>query len=128
MSAAVTAGSDVVAVAVTIVATLVLVALAAGVVSLLRHARALRRSAAVLAVESQRLLDDMAGALDAADAQLERVDDLIGSAETISEAVGSASRIASTAMATPVIKVMAFGTGAARAGRRLRQGPSAPRR
>jgi hypothetical protein len=123
-----TATSDVVPIAVSVVATLVLVALTAGVVSLLRAGRELRASAEQLVEDTHRLLTEMAGAMDAADAQLGRVDELIGSAESISEAVGSASRLASAAVASPVIKVMAFGAGAKRAGRRLRQGPGGPRR
>ena len=53
--------------------------------------------------------------------ELDRVDDLIGSAEAITETVGSASRVAHAVLATPLIKVLAFGAGTARAGRRLRR-------
>ena len=49
------------------------------------------------------------------------MDDLVGSAEAITETVGSASRLAHSAIATPIIKVMAFRAGTARAGRRLRK-------
>ena len=53
--------------------------------------------------------------------ELDRVDDLIGSAEAITETVGSASRVAHAVLATPLIKVLAFGAGTARAGRRFRR-------
>jgi hypothetical protein len=119
-------GTSTVAVGVTVVATLVVVALAAGLWSVVSSARALRRAAHELREESDALLTAMGDAVDRAERQIERVDDLVGSAEHISEAVGSASRIASTAMAKPVIKAMAFGAGAARAGRRFRDGPVAP--
>jgi hypothetical protein len=119
-------GTSTVAVGVTVVATLVVVALGAGLVAVVSSARELRRAATELQEQSDALLGAMAGAVDRAERQVERVDDLVGSAETISEAVGSASRIASTAMAKPVIKAMAFGAGAARAGRRFRDGPAPP--
>ena len=122
------ATSDGVAIAVTVVATLVVVALAAAVTFLLHEARGLRRRAAVLAAHTERLLVEVEGRLDAADAHLGRVDDLIGSAESLGDAVSSASRLASAAVAGPVIKVMALGAGAARAKRRLQQGPDRSRR
>jgi hypothetical protein len=65
----------------------------------------------------------MEATIGAADAHLGRVDELIGSAESISEALSSASRLASAAVAGPVIKVRAFSAGAARARRRLQQDP-----
>jgi hypothetical protein len=119
-------GTNTVAVGVTVVATLVVVALAAGLWSVVSSARALRRAARELREESDALLAAMGDAVGRAERQIERVEDLVGSAEHISEAVGSASRIASTAMAKPVIKAMAFGAGAARAGRRFRDGPFPP--
>jgi predicted PurR-regulated permease PerM len=118
--------SDAVPVAVSVVATLVVVAVLAAVASLLRQARAVRRSAAVLVADSQRLLAAMEATIGAADAHLERVDELIGSAESISDAVSSASRLASAAVSGPVIKAMAFSAGAARARRRWQQGPVLP--
>jgi predicted PurR-regulated permease PerM len=117
------AGTDVVPLAVAVVATLVVVALLAGVVAVVRQARVLRSHTEALALEANRLLAALEDTIDVADAHLGRVDELIGSAEQISDAVGSASRLASTAIAAPVIKAMAFGSGAAQAGRRLRQGP-----
>jgi len=57
-----------------------------------------------------------------AQGELDRVDDLVGSAEALTETVGSASRVAHAVLAVPLIKVLAFGAGTARAGRRLRGG------
>jgi hypothetical protein len=124
------AGDETVAVGVTVVGTLVVAALAAAVAFLLYQARSLRQAAAELRRDSAARLDELdrtlaraAGELGRAGAELDRVGDLIGSAESISDAVGGASRLASTAMAGPVIKAVALGSGAARAGRRLRRGP-----
>ncbi len=121
-----TTGTSAVAIGVTVVATLVVVALFTGLVIMIRAARDLRRAATALDADAAELMNALGGAVGRADRQLRRVDDLVGSAETISDAVGSASRLASTAVSGPVIKVMAFGAGAARAGRRLRDGAAPP--
>jgi methyl-accepting chemotaxis protein len=120
------AGTSTVAVGVTVVATLVVVALLLAVLALVRAARDLRRAATSLRDQAAELLSELDDAVARSEHQLQRVDDLVGSAESISEAVGSASRLASTAVAGPVIKAMAFGAGAARAGRRLREGAPPP--
>jgi DNA topoisomerase IB len=112
--------SGAVAVGVTVVATLVVVAFVASLVAAIRAARALRRSAAELQREAHALMGQLQQTVDVAGRELERVDDLIGSAEKISSTVGSASRLAQAAMATPVIKVMALGAGTARASERMR--------
>ncbi|MHB1930187.1 MAG: hypothetical protein ACYCUG_12345 [Acidimicrobiales bacterium] len=124
----VVASSQTVAVGVTVVATVVVVGLAAAVAWMLHEAAALRRAAADLrgvAADLRAEAADLRAGLQAvashAERELRRVEDLVGSAESISEVVGSASRLASTAMATPVIKAVALGSGAARAGRRLRR-------
>jgi hypothetical protein len=110
-----------VAIGVTVVATLVVVAMLAAVAALVRASRALRRDAEELRRESRALLADLDGAVTRAGADLDRVDDLIGSAERLSATVGSASRLAYTAVANPVIKVMALGAGTARASERIRR-------
>ena len=114
----------VIAVAVTVVvALLVSVAL-----SLARTARELRDLAEELSDHAAVVLGAVEETVERARSELERVDDLVGSAEAISETVGSASRLAQAAMSAPLIKIMAFGAGTARAGRRLRGRPDPPRR
>lgn len=117
---------DTVAVGVTVVATLVVVALAAGLVYVVAAGRRLRRAAVDLERRSNELMAVLEVAADRAEIQVQRVDDLVGSAESISDAVGQASRMAGVAVSGPVIKAMAFGAGAARAGRRLRDGAPPP--
>ena len=109
-----------VAIGVTVVSTLVVVVLLAAVVALIRASRGLRRAAEELRDEGVALLADLDGAVTRASADLDRVDDLIGSAERLTATVGSASRLAYTAVANPVIKVMALGAGTARASERIR--------
>jgi len=67
------------------------------------------------------LIDDMASALAEANAELERVDRLVGSAESISATVDATSKLAYRALSAPVIKTVAIRSGASRAARRLRR-------
>lgn len=107
------------------------IAVAAGVTAavlvLLAASLSLRRSARELRLLVEEMTDHTSSVIGEAEqtiararSELARVDDLVGSAEAITETVGSASRIAHAAFATPLIKVLAFGAGTARAGRRLR--------
>ena len=58
--------------------------------------------------------------MSAAGAEVDRVDDLLDTAEAISATVDSASRLGYLAFRAPVIRVVAFGRGiGARPGRRL---------
>lgn len=115
-------GASGVAIAVTVIATLVLVALVVSVAYLLKTSRQLRKAADLLRDSSNDLVRQSRAAVDQASQEVGKVSELVGSAEEMMETVGSASRIATTALATPVIKVMAFGAGTARAARRLRKG------
>lgn len=117
---AASSGLGQVAIAVTVVATVVVIALVASLVAALRAARALQRAAEALERDAREALHAVDGTLAHASAELERVDDLIGSAEQLTEAVGSASRMAYATVATPVIKVMALSRGTSRASQRLR--------
>lgn len=53
--------------------------------------------------------------IDTARGDLKRFDKVLGSAESISEAVADTSRVARTVLSTPVIKVAAAATGTKRA-------------
>jgi hypothetical protein len=52
--------------------------------------------------------------------QVERVDEILGAAESISSRIDGASRVAYLALSKPVIKTAAVATGTRRAARRLR--------
>lgn len=110
------------------VAILVAVGSAAAVAVLLGAALSLGRSARDLRMLAEEMSEHASAVIDAAEetivraqGELARVDDLIGSAEAITETVGTASRLAHATVATPLIKLLAFGAGTARAGRRLRK-------
>ena len=122
--ATVLASSDlgqVAAIVVAVAGGAVLLALIAVVWSLIQACRALRSTAEHLQREALLVLGEMRGAVGQANSELERVDGLLGAAESISTTVDSASRLAYVAFSNPIIKVLAFGTGTARAARRLRR-------
>jgi hypothetical protein len=112
---------DAVVIGVTVIATLVVLGGLVAVGSLVRTARQLRALAEELNEHTAAILGDVEVAVSQARAELDRVDNLVGSAEAITHTVGSASRLTRMALARPVIKVVALGAGTAKAGRRLRK-------
>ena len=102
--------------------------IAVAVFALVLVLRSLSRTLASLrlAVDDLRrsvlpLVDDAHVTVRQANAELERVDTLLGTAESISVTVDSASRLAYLALSNPVIKGLALASGTARAARRLRR-------
>jgi hypothetical protein len=112
--------SDLAAVIVAAASVVAVVLLAVGVVALLRTLRALREVAQLLRTETVPVLDDLRDTVDAANGEIERLDRLVTTAESVTGTVDSASRLAYIAMANPVIKGVAFASGTAKAARRLR--------
>ena len=89
--------------------------------SLLKTLRGLRVAVEELRREAVPLVSDLRVTVAQANNELARVDTLLGTAESISQTVDSASRLAYLAFSNPVIKVLAFGSGTARATRRFRK-------
>ena len=58
-----------------------------------------------------------------ADFELDRVDAIVSGAERVTDRVDAASGLAERVITTPVVKVMAMGTGTKRAVQRLRGEP-----
>jgi hypothetical protein len=112
--------SELAAVIVATASVVAVVLLAVGVVALLRTLRALREVAQLLRTETVPVLDDLRDTVDAANGEIERLDHLVTTAESVTGTVDSASRLAYIAMANPVIKGVAFASGTAKAARRLR--------
>jgi hypothetical protein len=79
-----------------------------------------RDAAEELADATAALMADVDSTVARAGAELDRVGDLVGSAEQITDTVGAASRLAYVSLASPLIKVLALGRGTARASERLR--------
>lgn len=67
------------------------------------------------------LLEDLEAGVADATGQLERVEKLVGSAESISATVDATSKLAYRALSAPVIKTVAVTSGASRAAKRLRR-------
>jgi uncharacterized protein YoxC len=86
-----------------------------------RSLRQLQASIEELRRESVPLVTSMRSTVAQATTELERVDDLLATAESVSHTVDAATRLAYLAFSNPVIKVLAFGSGAARATRHLRR-------
>jgi hypothetical protein len=110
LAAVIVAGCSVVAV----------VLLAVALVALVRTLRAMRDVAHLLRTETVPVLDDLRDTVDVANHEIERLDRLVTTAESVTGTVDSASRLAYIAMANPVIKGVAFASGTAKAARRLR--------
>ncbi len=108
-----------------VVASVALALLVAGLlfalVSLARTLAALREAAEALRKETIPLVWDMHATVRQAGSELERVDTLLETAESISTTVDSASRLAYLTFSNPVIKALAFASGTSRAARRLRR-------
>jgi hypothetical protein len=68
-----------------------------------------------MAGELRSAADEARAVIDAARGDLRRFDKVLGSAESISEAVADTSRVARTVLSTPVIKAAAVASGTKRA-------------
>ncbi|HXQ60003.1 MAG TPA: hypothetical protein VN799_07880 [Acidimicrobiales bacterium] len=108
-------------------ASLAAVASLVAVAVLVRRVRELRDLVTDLQRETVPLLREARVVVDQAATEMVRVGDVLGSAESVSATVDSASRLAYRAFANPVVKVLAFSTGTGAALRRLvgRGGPDA---
>ena len=113
-------GSEWVAVALAVLAAVLAVAVVFVLGSLIRTLSSLRAVVDDLNREALPLLSDLRGGAEKASADLERVEDLVGAAESVTRTVDGASRLAYMTFSNPVVKVLAFGSGLGRAGRRLR--------
>jgi hypothetical protein len=112
------------AVTITVAATAVILVLGAAALSLRHSAIELRSLAEEMSDHAAGVIGEAEETITRARGELDRVDDLIGSAEAITRTVGSASQVAHATVTVPLIKLLAFGAGTARAGRALRRGSS----
>jgi hypothetical protein len=101
------------------VALLAVTATIFAAVALGRRTRELAQVVAQLRAETLPLVRDARTVVDHAATEMERVGDVLGSAEAVSATVDSASRLAYRAFANPVVKTVAFGSGLRGALRRL---------
>jgi hypothetical protein len=113
--------TDMAAMIVAIASVAAVVLLAVALVALVRTLKALRDVATLMRTETVPVLEDLRETVRAANDELERFDELVSTAESVTGTVDSASRLAYLAMANPVIKGVAFASGTAKAARRLRR-------
>jgi uncharacterized protein YoxC len=97
------------------------VAVVVGLVRLLVVLRRLSRTLDEVTAALVPLVDDLGRSVAEANEELERIDRLVGSAESISATVDATSKLAYRALSAPVIKTVAVTTGASRAARRFRK-------
>ena len=112
---------DLAAVIVTVVCLATVVVLTVAVVSLVRTMRELRDVVDDLRDSALPMVDDLRSTVTKADAELHRVDRVIGRAERIAATADHASRLTYRAFAPPLIKGLSLVSGAGQAGRRLRE-------
>jgi hypothetical protein len=110
-----------VALGLAVAAAVLAAALVVVLASLARTLRSLRAAVEDLNRETLPLVADLQGSARRASADLDRVEDLVGAAESVTRTVDGASRLAWFTFANPMVKVLAFGSGVGRAGRRLRR-------
>jgi hypothetical protein len=113
--------SDSAAVVVAVVSGIAVAVLIFAIVSLNRTLKQLRVAIEDVRRETIPAVHEMRVAIGTANVELERVDNLLGTAESISTTVDSASRLAYLAFSNPVIKALAFASGTSRAARRFRR-------
>ena len=114
-------GTELAALIVAIASVVAVVLLAVALTSITRTLRAVRDAVDLLRTETVPVMTDLGDTVRAANAELERVDGILGTAESISGTVDSASRLAYLAFSNPVIKGLALATGTGRAARRFRR-------
>ena len=115
---------DLVAVLVAIVCLAAIAVLVVAVSSLVRTLRTLRQTVDLLREEAVPMVADLRRAVDHATVGLERVDDLLDTAEDISTTVDAASRLTYRALSPPLIGAASMAAGFGRFLRRLRGGTS----
>jgi uncharacterized protein YoxC len=114
--------SELAAIIVAIASIIGVVVLVFALISLTRTLTTLRLSIEELRRETLPVIDELQRTVTQANTDLERLDSLLDSATSVTNTVDSASQLAYLAFSNPLIKAIAFATGAARAGKALRRG------
>lgn len=113
-------GAEVAALVVAVAATLALCLLLAVTWALVRAARDLRDGVTRLQAETEALVAELAANAAATERELERIDRVFAAAESVTDTMDNASRLAYRTVGSPVVKGMALATGANQAYRRFR--------
>jgi len=113
--------SDLAVIVVTLLSVLSVLALLVMLQFVWRTLRALRALLTELHDQATPLVAELAAAVGEAGVELDRVDQLIGSAESISATMDATSRLAYKALSAPMIKTVALASGTSKAAKRLRR-------
>lgn len=113
--------TELAALIVAIASVVAVVLLAFGLVSIAKTLKEVRIAVELLRTETVPMVVGLGDTVRNANAELERVDVLLGTAESISGTVDSASRLAYLAFSNPVIKALALASGTGRAARSFRR-------
>ncbi|HET8930044.1 MAG TPA: hypothetical protein VFN21_05240, partial [Acidimicrobiales bacterium] len=89
-------------------------------VMLLRTVRELRAELTQFRERADAALGELNETVEIARADLERVDDLVGSAEALAATVDGVAKVGYLTVGKPVIKTVALAKGTSRAARRMR--------
>lgn len=103
--------TDFAAVVVVLLAVGAIVVVVVAALALARSLRELRRALETLQAETGPLLDELRATVRDAGAEVERVDQLLDAAESISATVDSATRLSYLAFRAPLLRVVAFVKG-----------------
>ena len=114
-------GTDLAAVIVTICSVAAVMLLAFGLYALIRTLKELRLAVDELRNETGPVIAELRDTVHAANYELNRVDDLLGTAESIGTTVDSATRVAHIAFSAPVIKSLAVASGTGKAAKSFRR-------
>jgi hypothetical protein len=112
--------SELAAIIVAIASIIGVVVLVFAMVALTRTLATLRLSIEELRRETLPVLDELQRTVVQANNDLERLDNLLDSATSVTNTVDSASQLAYLVFSNPVIKAIAFASGTARASRVFR--------
>jgi len=113
--------SDLAVIVVTLLSVLSVLALLVMLQCVWRTLQALRALLTELHEQATPLVTQLAAAVGEAGVELDRVDQLIGSAESISATMDATSRLAYKALSAPMIKTVALASGTSKAAKRLRK-------
>ncbi len=114
-------GSDVAALIASVAIAVLVTALLISLASLNRTLRAMREAIQDVHRKTIPMLDDMHATVKQANGELDRVDEILETAQSVSQTVDSASRLAYMAFSNPVVKAAAFGAGVTKAAKRFRK-------
>jgi hypothetical protein len=113
--------TELAALIVAIASVVAVVLLAVALVSITRTLRAVRDAVELLHTHTVPVMVELGETVRDANHELQRLDGVLGTAESIGGTVDSASRLAYLAFSNPVIKTVALATGTGRAAKRFRR-------